>query len=518
MPMMKYLVLSGNPLSFSDFYEVVFKHRPLRLARPAVSLMKRSRRVVEKTLARHEVVYGVTTGFGKLADQRISEAEIVQLQVNLVRSHACGFGPLLSVAQTRGMMLLRAQVLVQGYSGVRPVIVERLIQMLNQSLHPVIPSRGSVGACGDLIPLAHLALPLIGEGEAFFEGKRLSGKTALRRAGISPLVLEAKEGISLVNGTQGALSLGLLSLLSAERLMETADVAGAMSLEALMGTPTAFDPKIQALRPYAGQKKVAANIRRLLAHSEIRDSHIACSRVQDPYSIRCIPQVHGAVRDAVNTVRQTLSIEMNSVTDNPIVFPEEGQIIPGGNFHGHPIALGLDFLAIAMTHLGVISERRIAQLIDPDCIDLPPFLTRHPGLHSGLMMPQVAAAALASECKLLAHPASVDSIPTSVNQEDYVSMAMGSALKLNQILSNVEGILAIELFAAAEGVGFHAPLKPGRGVAEVIRTLRSRIPPLLEDRSLSRELGVICGMIRDGVFCQNVGAPKKTGAKRRGLQ
>lgn len=497
---MKALILSGDDLSLSNFYDVVFNHRPVRLSRPVISAMNRSRRVVEGTLARQEVVYGVSTGFGKLAEKRISGPEIAELQVNLIRSHACGFGPPLSETRVRGMILLRAQVLARGHSGVRPVIVERLIQMLNQSLHPVIPSRGSVGASGDLIPLAHLALLLIGEGEAFFKGKRLKGKTALKRAGIPPLVPEAKEGLSLVNGTQAALTLGLLSLFSAERLMETADVAGAMSLEALMGTPTAFDPKIQALRPYAGQLKVASNMRRLLSHSEIRDSHITCSRVQDPYSIRCIPQVHGAVRDAVDTIRRTISIEMNSVTDNPLVFPEEDQIIPGGNFHGHPVALALDVLAIAMTHLGIISERRIAQLIDPECIDLPPFLTRHPGLHSGLMMPQVAAAALASECKLLAHPASVDSIPTSVNQEDYVSMAMGSALKLDQILSNIEGILAVELFAAAEGVAFHTPLKPGRGVAKAIRRLRSRIPPLLEDRSLSADLEVIGGMIREGVF------------------
>ncbi|MFQ5950079.1 MAG: histidine ammonia-lyase [Nitrospiria bacterium] len=498
---MKYLDLTGRDLRPSDFYDVVFDHRPVRLAPVALRKMNRSRRVVENTLSRRQVVYGVTTGFGKLAGRKISKGEIRRLQVNLIRSHACGFGPPLSETQTRGMMLLRAHVLAQGHSGVRPIVVERLVQMLNRSLHPVIPSRGSVGASGDLIPLAHLAQPLIGEGEARFEGKPLSGKTALNRAGITPLVLEAKEGLSLVNGTQGALALGLLSLFAAERLTETADVAGAMSLEALMGTPTAFDPKIQRLRPYAGQRRVAQNMRRLLSQSEIRASHIACSRVQDPYSIRCIPQVHGAVCDAVDYARRVLSIEMNSVTDNPIVFPVEEQILAGGNFHGHPISLALDLLAIALTHLGVISERRIAQLIDPECIDLPPFLTRHPGLHSGLMMPQVAAAALASECKLLAHPASVDSIPTSVNQEDYVSMAMGSALKLDQIVCNVERILAVEIFAAAEGVAFHAPLRPGRGVAKAIRTLRSKIPPLGEDRSLHRELEVICGMIRDGAFC-----------------
>jgi histidine ammonia-lyase len=373
--------------------------------------------------------------------------------------------------------------------------------MLNADLCPIIPSRGSVGASGDLIPLAHLALLLIGEGEARIDGRRLSGRRALQKAGIAPIVLEAKEGLSLVNGTQGALALGLLSLYTAEKLAETADVAGAMSLEALMGTPTAFDLKIQKLRPYPGQMKVAQNIRAFLSDSEIRASHIACSRVQDPYSIRCMPQVHGAVRDAVDYVRQVLSIETNSVTDNPIVFPDDETILAGGNFHGHPIALALDFLAIALTHLGVMSERRIAQLVDPELIDLPRFLTKRPGLHSGLMMPQVAAAALASECKLLAHPASVDSIPTSANQEDYVSMAMGAGLKLDQIVSNVGGILAVELIAAAQGVEFHAPLKPGRGVARAMEKLREQVPPLEADRSLSKEMEKVSGMIREGRFC-----------------
>ena len=379
-------------------------------------------------------------------------------------------------------------------------VVERLIEMLNRAVHPVIPSRGSVGASGDLIPLAHLAQLLIGEGEALVNGKRLPGRRALRQAVIAPIILEAKEGLALVNGTQAALSLGLLSLQGAERLAESADVAGAMSLEALMGTPTAFDERIQRLRPYPGQKNVARKIRALLARSEIRASHIACSRVQDPYSLRCMPQVHGAVRDAIDHVRGVLTIETNSITDNPLVFPESESILAGGNFHGHPIALVLDLLAIALTHLGVISERRIAQLVDPDLIDLPRFLTRRPGLHSGLMMPQVAAAALASECKLLAHPASVDSIPTSANQEDYVSMAMGSALKLDQIVSNVEAILAIELIAAAQGIDFHAPLKPGEGVAEALKRLRTKVPPLEEDRSLQKEIETVSRMIRDGLF------------------
>jgi histidine ammonia-lyase len=506
---MKPLELTGQNLKPADFYDVVLYHRPVHLAAGAIKKMNRSRRVVEKMLAEHRIVYGVTTGFGKLADQKIPEDEIKQLQVNLIRSHACGVGPPLSESQVRGMILLRAQVLTRGHSGVRPVVVERLAEMLNAGLHPVIPSRGSVGASGDLIPLAHLAQLLIGEGEAWIDGRRLSGNRALQKAGITPIILEAKEGLSLVNGTQGALALGLLSLSTAEKLAETADVAGAMSLEALMGTPTAFDLKIQKLRPYPGQMKVAQNIRTLLSKSEIRASHISCSRVQDPYSIRCMPQVHGAVRDAIDYVRQVLSIEMNSVTDNPIVFPEDETILAGGNFHGHPIALALDFLAIALTHLGVISERRvgarggpgIAQLVDPELIDLPRFLTKRPGLHSGLMMPQVAAAALASECKLLAHPASVDSIPTSANQEDYVSMAMGAGLKLDQIVTNVEGILAVELIAAAQGVEFHAPLKPGKGVARAMEQLRAEVPPLEEDRSLSKEMEKISKIIREGRFC-----------------
>ncbi len=499
--MKKALALTGEKLSLSDFYEVVLNRRPVCFSERAAKKMERSCKLVGKIISAGDVVYGVNTGFGKLARERISRTEVRRLQVNLIRSHACGAGAPLSEAVVRGMLLLRAQVLAMGHSGVRPLIVARLIAILNHGIYPVIPSRGSVGACGDLIPLAHLALLLIGEGEALFEGERLSGAEALKRAGIAPVRLEAKEGLSLLNGTQAALALGLLALHDAERLEKTANLAGAMSLEALMGTPTAFDEKLQHLRPHSGQLRVAKKMRELLRASEIRDSHIACERIQDPYSIRCIPQVHGAVYDAIRFAKKTLSVEMNSVTDNPIVFPETGEILSGGNFHGHPVALALDLLAIALTHLGVISERRIAQLIDPDCIDLPPFLTQRPGLNSGLMMPQVAAAALASECKVLAHPASVDSIPTSVNQEDYVSMAMGSALKLQQITEHVSDILAIELFAAAEGVAFHAPLKPGAGVESAIATLRAEVPALDEDRSLQKDFEKISKMISNGTFC-----------------
>ncbi len=503
---MKAMSLTGRKIKRADFYDVVLRHRPLRFSPLALKKMAPARQLVEQQLAEGKVVYGVTTGFGKLKNQRIPTSDIKALQLNLIRSHACGAGPPLSESEVRGMTLLRAQVLAKGHSGVRPVIVERLVEILNQPFYPLIPSRGSVGACGDLIPLAHLALLLIGEGEVMWQGKRLSGQEALTRAGITPITLEAKEGLSLVNGTQAALSVGLLALHEAETLLETANLAGAMSLEALMGTPIAFEEKLQRLRPHPGQIAVALTMLRHLENSQIRDSHIQCSRVQDPYSIRCIPQVHGAVRETIDAVCAVLSIEMNSVTDNPIVFPESGEMLSGGNFHGHPIALALDHLAIALCHLAVISERRIAQLIDPDCIDLPPFLTRRPGLHSGLMMPQVAAAALASECKRLAQPASVDSIPTSVNQEDYVSMAMGSALKLREMTQRVGQILAIELFAAAEGIAFHAPLKPGRGVAAAVKVLRSEIAPLDEDRSLHKDFEKISQMIRAGRFTDGKGA------------
>ncbi len=498
---MKPLFLTEKPLTLSDFHDVVFDLRPVRLAADALRKMNRSRKVIDQAVAEHQVIYGVTTGFGKLASQRIPDQDLRALQVNLIRSHACGVGPPLTPTQTRGILLLRARTLSFGYSGVRPRVVERLIEMLNRSLYPVIPSRGSVGASGDLIPLAHLAGLLIGEGEALYQGKRLSGAAALKAAGLAPMVLEAKEGLSLVNGTQVALSLGLLALISAERLSKTATVAGALSLEALMGTPTAFDPRIHALRPHPGQRQVAATLLALLEKSEIRESHIRCERVQDPYSIRCIPQVHGAVLDAIGYVRGVFTTEMNSVTDNPLVFHEEGEVLAGGNFHGHPIALAADLLAIAITHLGAISERRIAQMIDPQGINLPPFLTRQPGLHCGFMIPQVAAAALVSECKLLSHPASVDSIPTSANQEDYVSMAMGATLKLTQVIANVSAILAIEILAAGQGVEFHRPLKPGVGVASALKRLRAKVPSLAADRSMQAEIETVSEMIQNGAFC-----------------
>lgn len=494
--------LTGESLTLAEFYEIVLEMRPVRLSTVARRRMQAAYSVVRRMATGSDPVYGVTTGFGKLADERISPKDVRQLQLNLVRSHAAGVGEPLTREETRGLLLLRANVLARGHSGVRPLIVEYLLRLLNQDVLPVIPSRGSVGASGDLAPLAHLALILIGEGEAFVNGRRRSGERALAQVGLKPLQLEAKEGLSLVNGTQAMLTLGLLALRRCERLVEIADVAGALSLEALKGTPVAFDPRIHRLRPYLGQQTVAANLLALLAESEIRSSHVTCPRVQDAYSLRCMPQVHGAVRDALDYVRNTLNLEINSVTDNPLVFPDDGEILSGGNFHGQPLGLVLDHLAIAMTELASISERRIERLINPEYGDLPPFLSPDPGLNSGFMLAQVTAAALASENKVLSHPASVDSIPTSGNREDHVSMGMGSALKLKQIVANAEYIFAIELLCAAQGVECHRPLQPGMGSRLALQLIRRHVPRLNQDRVLASDIERIRTLIASGAFSQ----------------
>ena len=494
------LDLTGEDLTLPAFYDVVLGGRPVRLSPIAKRRMTAAYEVIRRVVAQTDPVYGVTTGFGKLADQRISSSDIKQLQLNLVRSHAAGVGEPLTREETRGVLLLRANVLARGHSGVRPLIAEYLLTLLNRDVLPVIPSRGSVGASGDLAPLAHVALILIGEGEAFVGPRRVSGRAALARVGLKPLHLEAKEGLSLVNGTQAMLALGLLALRRCRLLVDAADVAGALSLEALKGTPVAFDPRIHRLRPYLGQVSVAANLRALLAGSEIRASHLKCPRVQDAYSLRCMPQVHGAVRDALDYVRNTLSVEMNSVTDNPIVFPDRDEVLSGGNFHGQPLGLALDHLAIAMTELASISERRIERLINPEYGDLPPFLSPHPGLNSGFMLAQVTAAALASENKVFSHPASVDSIPTSGNQEDHVSMGMGSALKLKPILFNTEYILAIELLCAAQGVDFHRPLQAGAGSRRTLRLIRRQVPRLDQDRVLAPDIERVRAILASGAF------------------
>jgi histidine ammonia-lyase len=465
-------------------------------ARPRVAA---ARRVVEDIISRGDTVYGINTGFGALSDVTIPPDDLRQLQLNLVRSHSCGVGDPLPEATVRAMMLLRANVLARGHSGCRLAVIETLIRMLNAGVHPVIPSRGSVGASGDLAPLAHLALVTIGEGEARYQGRRITGAEALKAAGIPALALEAKEGLALLNGTQAMTAVGGLALLAAERLVNAADVAGVMSLEALRGTPVAFDERIQTVRPHHGQIASAARLRMLMEGSEIRESHrdhAVDPRVQDAYAIRCMPQVHGAARGAIAHTKEILEIEINSATDNPLIFPETGDVLSGGNFHGEPIALGLDYAAVAIADLGTISERRVERLVNPELSGLPAFLTPHPGTNSGFMIAQVAAVSLIAENNVLAHPASVTNLPTSGNKEDHVSMGMTSALKFDQIVRNVEMILAIELMCAAQGLEFLKPLKPGPRLVRAYQAVRDTVPPLDRDVQLSGYIESLVPLVR----------------------
>ena len=461
-----------------------------------------SRAVVEKIVAENRAVYGVNTGFGKLSDVRIDPDKLSELQLNLVRSHSCGLGNPLSESEARAMLLLRANVLACGLSGARPVVADTLVAMLDQGVTPVIPEKGSVGASGDLAPLAHLALAAIGEGEAFYKGKRLAGGEALKRAGIEPLQLEVKEGLALLNGTQAMGAVGALALHRAERVTRLADVAGAMSLEALKGTPVAFDERIHAARPHVGQVAVAAHLRALLAGSEIRQSHVDNDpRVQDAYSLRCMPQVHGAVRDALKHARIIVETETGSATDNPLVFSETGDVLSGGNFHGAPLAMVFDYAAIALTDLMSITERRIDRMVNPDANEnLPAFLTRQPGMSSGFMMLQVTAVALLSEAKILAHPASVDNVPTDGGKEDHVSMGMTGATKLRAIVDIAEAALAIELITGAEALEYRKPLAPGRGVNAAYEIVRSHVSRLESDRSMSGDIQKIVVALRSGEF------------------
>jgi histidine ammonia-lyase len=461
-----------------------------------------SRELIEQIVARDAVVYGVNTGFGKLSDVRVPASELGQLQLNLVRSHACGIGPPLSEAEVRAMILLRANVLTLGCSGIRWEVIELLCEMLNRGVHPVVPEKGSVGASGDLAPLAHLALSVIGEGEVFFQGQRMPGDEALRHAKLKPLRLEAKEGLALLNGTQAMHATGGLALLRAKRLAQVADISGAMSLEALKGTPVAFDPRLQDARPHPGQKAVAEHLLSLMEGSEIRMSHLTDDpRVQDAYSLRCIPQVHGAVRGALAHCEDILLIESASATDNPLVFEETGDVISGGNFHGAPLAFAFDYAAIAITDLMSMSERRTDRLVNPDKNEgLPAFLVRRPGVESGFMIAHVAAASLVNEARVLAHPASVDNITTSGGKEDHVSMGMTSALKLRSIVDLAENLVAIELLAAAEGLEHRRPLKAGYGVESAFGVVRKIAPALTQDRALSGDIACVAEAIRRGDF------------------
>jgi len=494
--------LRGQRLSLSEIVAVASGQEQVMLAAEARARCQASRTVVEQIVAENRAVYGVNTGFGKLSDVRIDPDKLSELQLNLVRSHSCGLGNPLSEIEARAMLLLRANVLACGLSGARSIVADTLVAMLEQGVTPVIPEKGSVGASGDLAPLAHLALAAIGEGEAFYEGERLAGGEALKRAGIQPLQLQVKEGLALLNGTQAMGAVGALALHRAERLTHLADVAGAMSLEALKGTPVAFDERIHAARPHAGQIAVAAHLRELLAGSEIRESHLQNDpRVQDAYSLRCMPQVHGAVRDALKHARGIVETETGSATDNPLVFSESGDVLSGGNFHGAPLAMVFDYAAIALTDLMSITERRIDRLVNPDANEnLPAFLTRQPGTSSGFMMLQVTAVALLSEARVLAHPASVDNVPTDGGKEDHVSMGMTGATKLRSIVDIAEASVAIELITAAEGLEYRKPLAPGRGVQSAYEIVRARVPRLEADRSMSADIQSMVEAIRQGEF------------------
>ncbi|MGA8152958.1 MAG: histidine ammonia-lyase [Terriglobales bacterium] len=504
---MQALHINGNDLTPEAVREVAVGHRPVLLDPDARAAVQRARAVVDSLIANHRISYAITTGVGKLSDVHIAAEQIREMQVNLVRSHAVGVGEPLPSDAIRAMMLLRANSLSKGYSGVRTETIDTLCEMLNRGVTPFVPSQGSVGASGDLAPLAHLALALIGEGECIDDnGARIPAADAMRRAQVTPLVLEAKEAVSLINGTQGMLAVGILELLAAQTLADTADVIGSLTLDALHGTDVAFDERIHQARPHRGQLTSAANLRKMLEGSQIRESHRDCDRVQDAYSLRCMPQVHGAVRDTLAHCRRVMETEINSAVDNPLVFVRnlkqsdgQGDVISGGNFHGEPVAFALDFLGIALSALAGISERRIERLVNPALNEgLPPFLAAGAGLNSGFMMPQVTAAALASENKILAHPASVDSITTSGNKEDFVSMGMTAAMKLKRIVANTRNVLAIEAMAAAQALDFLSPVMTGKRGQAAQAAIRSVCPTMDKDRVMYQDFARLAELIASG--------------------
>ncbi len=496
------VTIDGNSLTLDDVVAVAVGRAPVELAGSARARMSRANDVVTRIVETNSVAYGVTTGFGKLSDVAIPRERLDELQVNLVRSHASGVGAPLPERETRAMMLLRANVVAKGFSGARPVLADTLVEMLNAGLHPPIPEQGSVGASGDLAPLAHLALAMIGEGTLRRGADEGPAADLLASAGIEPVRLGPKEGITLINGTQAHTAIAALAVVDAHRLWQIAHLAGAMSLEALMGTPVALDARIHDARGQLGQAASAALLRVLLDESQIRESHRdGDTRVQDPYCLRCMPQVHGPVLDAIDFCAGVIGRELNAATDNPLVFADTGELLSGGNFHGQAVAMALDFLAIAMTNLATIAERRIDRLVHPDLNQgLPPFLTHEPGVNSGFMMAQVTAASLASECKVLSHPASVDTIPTDGNKEDVVPMAMGAAWKLRRIVDNVRHVLAIELMCAAQGLDYRAPLRGGRGAMRGQRLVRDLVAPLGADRVLSYDIATLGAAIQRGHF------------------
>ncbi len=496
----------GPPLSLDDIGSVANERQAVAVPEDVQERINAARKRVEEHLGPDKpLVYGINTGFGALAEVRIDAAQIQQLQLNLVRSHSCGVGEPLDNPTVRAVMLLRAQTLAQGYSGCRPQVVDQIAQCLNAQIHPIIPRKGSVGASGDLAPLAHLACALIGEGMARVgDGQPIPAADALAQAGIEPLTLYAKEGLSLINGTQVMTAIGSLIQLRAERLVRLCDLIGAMTVDALTDTRQAFEPRVQALRPHPGQATAAANLYALLAESPLMDSHHDCGRVQDAYSLRCMPQVHGATRDSLEHIRSVLEVEVNAVTDNPLIL-DNGDIISGGNFHGQPVAIALDLAAIALAELASISERRIEQLVNPALSSgLPAFLAPNVGLDSGFMIAQVTAAALVSENKRLAVPASVDSIPSSANREDHVSMGVHAALKAQTTLENVETVLAIELLCAAQGLDLRRPLRSSNAIEAAHAIVRGEVPKLESDRILHPDIHKTVSIIRSNRLLESV--------------
>ena len=496
---MEPIAITGTSLSLSDVVAVARQHREVVLSRQAEASIAASETIIAEVVLRGEPVYGVTTGFGKFADVVIALEAVGDLQRNLLRSHAVGVGPIADAETTRAMLLLRLNALAIGASGIRLPTVQLMVDLLNQDVRPVVPEKGSVGASGDLAPLAHLALPLIGEGEAEYNGRRMDGVDALAAAGLEPVELGPKEGLALINGTQLMTAIGALVLFDGWRLAKTADIVGAMSVEAVRGSNRPFDARIQELRPHPGQTNAALNLRRLTAESDLMSSHRHnAHKVQDPYSLRCMPQVHGASRDALTYATGTIEVEMNAATDNPLVFASTGEVISGGNFHGQPVAIALDTAAIALAELANISERRIEAMLDPSFSELPPFLTRHAGVDSGYMVSQYTAAALVSENKILCHPASVDSIPTSANQEDHVSMGTTAARKAREVLRNSESVLAIELLCACEGLDYRRPLSSSPALEAVHELVRGVVAHLDDDRVMSPDIESAIRLIRLG--------------------
>jgi histidine ammonia-lyase len=491
------LLLDGETLSLEEIRDVSRGDFHVALAPEALARVERARALVDRVAAGEAAAYGINTGFGTLAEVRIDRKDLRTLQRNLLLSHAAGVGAPLPLPEARALLLLRCNVLAKGHSGIRPRTLQLALDMLNRGVIPVVPERGSVGASGDLAPLAHVALALIGEGDVLFRGKTMPAADAWKRARLTPVTLAAKEGIALINGTQVMAAIGTLALLRAERLAVAADVVGAMTLEALSGSHRAFDKRIHDARPQRGQRVSAANLRKILADSPIERAHADCGRVQDAYSLRCMPQVHGAARDTFRFVRDVLTIEINASTDNPMVFAPSGDLVSGGNFHGQPVAVALDHLAVATCSLAGISERRIERLLNPTLSGLPPFLAQDAGLNSGFMMAHVTAAALVSENKVLAHPASVDTIPTSAGKEDHVSMGVHAARKASQIVENAVTVLGIELLAAAQALDFLAPLVPGRGARAAHRFFRRVVTRMERDRVLAPDIATARGLVVD---------------------